>query len=119
MIPSAAQGAIAIASKKDNLDLNKILNSISCKKTFHCVQQERNFLKIMDGGCSSPISSFAKMNGKNLTFEVGITCMEGKKSIQIKEDFDNDPEAYLKIYKLLMKKGELKFFIKLKSNGKN
>ena len=46
MIPSAAQGAVAIASKKDNLDLNKILNSISCKKTFHCVQQERNFLKM-------------------------------------------------------------------------
>ncbi len=115
MIPSAAQGAVAIASKKDNLDLNKILNSISCKKTFHCVQQERNFLKIMDGGCSSPISSFAKMNGKNLTFEVGITCLEGKKSIRIKEDFDrNDSEAYLKIYKLLMKKGGDKILYQIK-----
>ena len=115
MIPSAAQGAVAIASKKDNLDLNKILNSISCKKTFHCVQQERNFLKIMDGGCSSPISSFTKMNGKNLTFEVGITCLEGKKSIRIKEDFDhNDSEAYLKIYKLLMKKGGDKILYQIK-----
>ena len=115
MIPSAAQGAVAIASKKDNLDLNKILNSISCKKTFHCVQQERNFLKIIDGGCSSPISSFAKMNGKNLTFEVGITCLEGKKSIRIKEDFDcNDSEAYLKIYELLMKKGGDKILYQIK-----
>ena len=115
MIPSAAQGAIAIASKKDNLDLNKLLNSISCKKTFYCVKQERNFLKIMDGGCSTPISSYAKINGKNLTFEVGITCVDGKKSIQIKEDFDhNDSEAYLKIYKLLMKKGGDKILYQIK-----
>ena len=69
----------------------------------------------MDGGCSTPISSFAKINGENLTFEVGITCMEGKKSIQIKEDFDNnDPEAYLKIYKLLMKKGGDKILYQIK-----
>jgi porphobilinogen deaminase len=69
----------------------------------------------MDGGCSSPISSFAKMNGKNLTFEVGITCLEAKKSIQIKEDFDNnDSEAYLKIYKLLMKKGGDKILYQIK-----
>ena len=41
--------------------------------------------------------------------------MEGKKSIQIKEDFDNnDPEAYLKIYNLLMKKGGDKILYQIK-----
>jgi hypothetical protein len=55
------------------------------------------------------------MNGKNLTFEVGITCLEGKKSIRIKEDFDyNDSEAYLKIYELLMKKGGDKILYQIK-----
>ena len=70
MFPSAAQGAVAVASKENNLELKKILKSISCQNTFHCVDQERKFLKLMDGGCSMPISSFAYIEEKKLKFKV-------------------------------------------------
>jgi len=121
MIPSAAQGTIAIVSKKNSLELNKILKSISCQDTFHCVDQERKFLKLMDGGCSMPISSFAHIKGNKLNFKVGLTCLSGKDSITANDHYEtNDSNAYKKIYNLLMSKGGAEILYKLKkSNGKN
>ena len=121
MIPSAAQGTVAVASKENNLELNKILKSISCQNTFHCVDQERKFLKLMDGGCSMPISSFAYIEEKKLKFKVGLTCLEGKDSITANECYAiEDTNAYKKIYNLLMSKGGKEILYKLKkSNGKN
>ena len=121
MIPSAAQGTVAVASKENNLELNKILKSISCQNTFHCVDQERKFLKLMDGGCSMPISSFACIEEKKLNFKVGLTDIEGKDSITANECYAiEDTNAYKKIYNLLMSKGGKEILYKLKkSNGKN
>ena len=68
MIPSAAQGAVAITSRSNEKELNNLLRSISCNSTFHCVSQEREFLKLMNGGCSVPISAFAKIENNKQNF---------------------------------------------------
>ena len=77
MIPSAAQGAVAVASRSDENELNNLLKSISCKKTFHCVSQERKFLELMNGGCSVPISALAKIKDNKLLFVASISSFDG------------------------------------------
>ena len=59
MIPSAAQGTIALATREKDDTLKELLEKISCNDTMHCVTQERMFLKLMGGGCSMPISAHA------------------------------------------------------------
>ena len=100
MIPSAAQGAIAIASRTNENELNNLLKSISCSSTFHCVSQERQFLKLMNGGCSVPISAFAKIEGDKLVFKASISSMDSKNIIKVEDSFDcNDLNTGEKMYK--------------------
>jgi len=43
MVPSAAQGAIAMAIREKDTIKMKILEKINCKETMHCTNQERIF----------------------------------------------------------------------------
>ena len=121
MIPSAAQGAIAIASRTNENELNNLLKSISCSSTFHCVSQERQFLKLMNGGCSVPISAFAKIEGDRLVFKVSISTMDSKNIIKVEDSFDcNDLKTGEKMYKKILKNGGKKILQELKKeNEKN
>jgi hydroxymethylbilane synthase len=121
MIPSAAQGAIAIASRTNENELNNLLKSISCSSTFHCVNQERKFLKLMNGGCSVPISAFAKIEGDRLVFKVSISTMDSKNIIKVEDSFDcNDLKTGEKMYKKILKNGGKKILQELKKeNEKN
>ncbi|MDG1031440.1 MAG: hydroxymethylbilane synthase [Flavobacteriaceae bacterium] len=121
MIPSAAQGAIAIASRTNENELNNLLKSISCSSTFHCVSQERQFLKLMNGGCSVPISAFAKIEGDKLVFKASISSMDSKNIIKVEDSFDcNDLNTGEKMYKKILKNGGKKLLQEIKKvNEKN
>lgn len=114
MIPSAAQGTIALATREKDDALKKILEKISCNDTMHCVTQERMFLKLMGGGCSMPISAHAYFNERKLILKTNICSIDYKKSItDISEYRKNDKDAGLKSYNKIFEKGANKI---LKSN---
>ena len=121
MIPSAAQGAIAVASRTNENELNNLLKSISCSSTFHCVSQERKFLKLMNGGCSVPISAFAKIEGDKLVFKASISSINSKIIIKVEGSFDcTDLNAGEKMFKKILKNGGEKILQELKKeNEKN
>ena len=121
MIPSAAQGAIAIASRTNENELNNLLKSTSCSSTFHWLNHERKFLKLMNGGCSVPISAFAKIEGDRLVFKVSISTMDSKNIIKVEDSFDcNDLKTGEKMYKKILKNGGKKILQELKKeNEKN
>lgn len=81
MIPAVAQGAIAIEVLKERMDLQRMIN-VLCDDTIHqevCV--ERAFLKLMDGGCHTPIGARCHIEEERVALsalygnEEG-TCME-------------------------------------------
>ena len=79
MIPAPGQGAIGIFNRVCDLEITKILNSINHKKTQICTDIERDFLKSLDGGCSSPIAAEAEIYNDILTFKGGIFNYEQNK----------------------------------------
>lgn len=121
MIPSAAQGAIAITSRSNEKELNNLLRSISCNSTFHCVSQEREFLKLMNGGCSVPISAFAKIENNKLYFKASVSSLDSKNIATVEDTFDSsDLEAGKKIFRKILKNGGEKILRELKKeNEKN
>ena len=121
MVPSAAQGAVAVASRCNENELNKLLKSISCGSTFHCVSQEREFLKLMNGGCSAPISAFAKIKGDKLIFKASVSSLDAKNIITVEDTFDyNDLKSGEKMFEMILKNGGEKILKELKKeNEKN
>ena len=114
MIPSAAQGAIALTTREKEEDLKNILQKINCNETMHCVTQERIFLKLMGGGCSVPISAYAYYDKKELILKTNVCSIDKKQSLtDISKYRKNDIEAGLKSYNKILEKGAKKI---LKSN---
>ena len=115
MIPSAAQGVVGVATRSNDLVINKLLESVNCKKTHWCVSQERKFLKLMNGGCSVPISAYAFFNNDKLHFKVNITSLNSKKSETVFREYGiSDKYAFEKIYSQLMLQGGKEILDELK-----
>jgi len=59
ILPAPAQGVIGVASRKDDKEINEILEKICDKKTYIEAVAERWSLKQYGGGCQAPFGAFA------------------------------------------------------------
>src|SRR5688572_19800944 len=62
MLPAPAQGAIMITCRKDDTITFIPLQSFNDPDTVICTRVERDFLRTLLGGCSTPISALAEVN---------------------------------------------------------
>lgn len=76
MIPSACQGILAVQAR-EGFD-------ISCLQSFHdadalnCARAERAFIRALDGGCSSPVAAFARMDAADTLRLTGLYVSEDR-----------------------------------------
>jgi hydroxymethylbilane synthase len=64
MIPSAGQGILAIQGRKED-DLS-FLSCVNDKNSQDAAIAEREFIKTLDGGCSSPVAAYAEIAGNEI-----------------------------------------------------
>lgn len=64
MIPSAGQGILVVQGRK-NVDYS-FLDCVNDKKSEEEAKAERQFVRFLDGGCSSPIGAFSIVNGDEI-----------------------------------------------------
>ena len=65
-IPAAGQGAIAIECRSDDKETIELLKKLNDEKTYTEVKAERDILRIMNAGCSSPIGINAEVLGNEM-----------------------------------------------------
>ncbi|WP_300440996.1 hydroxymethylbilane synthase [Christiangramia sp.] len=83
MIPAPAQGAmLVVAMEKDNYcrEALAILNHEDSKL---CVHIEREFLKVLEGGCTAPIGALAKRVNDHIHFHGALFSLDGKQKIEV------------------------------------
>ena len=121
MISAPSQGVVAIASRVDDLEAKEVLQQINHKETQICVEIERNFLRTLEGGCTAPIGAIAKFNEDKITFEGKLNSLEGRKTINLVEEFDyNDSENFgEKFAKIILENGGKEMMNVIKSKLKN
>lgn len=81
MIPSPAQGAIGVVCRTADTDLIEKLKKINHQHTRLCVDIERNFLRILEGGCSAPIGAHAIFHQDKIIFNVGVFSLDGQTAV--------------------------------------
>ncbi|KAF1857134.1 hypothetical protein Lal_00042760 [Lupinus albus] len=121
VISAPSQGVVAIASRVDDLEAKEILQQINHKETQICVEIERNFLRTLEGGCTAPIGAIAKFNEGKITFEGKLNSLDGRKTINLVEEFDyNDYENFgEKFAKIILEKGGKEMMEEIKSQIKS
>lgn len=85
MLPAPAQGAIMVVCREmDDFCLNAC-NTFNDEATALCTMIERDFLKKLLGGCSTPISALAEIAGDELIFKGNILSVDGKEKVEIEK----------------------------------
>ena len=84
--PAPAQGALYIQCRENDSFIKELLNCIHDKKTAKIVEIEREFSKIFDGGCHTPMGCYSQINGDKIKF----TAVYSDKGKQIKAIVEDD-----------------------------
>lgn len=94
--PAPAQGALYIQCRENDEFIRKILKCIHDEKTAKIVEIEREFSKIFDGGCHTPMGCFSKIEGDNIEFYAMYSDGEKTYKTMVSEKISKGKEiAYL------------------------
>ncbi|MEP7279286.1 MAG: hydroxymethylbilane synthase [Bacteroidota bacterium] len=82
MLPAPAQGAIMVVCREDDAFCATACMRFNDTATALCTAIERDFLKTLLGGCSTPISALAELQGDSVLFKGNIVSPDGTKKIE-------------------------------------
>ena len=85
MLPAPSQGAIVVVCRKDDEETFAACSMLNHKLTALCTMIERNFLRTLLGGCSTPISALAVVEGDQVIFRGNILSLDGTKKAEIEK----------------------------------
>lgn len=77
MLPAPAQGAVVVVCREGETWLQDACAGINDENTALCVRAERDFLRALNGGCSTPISALAEVYGDRLRLSGNILSPDG------------------------------------------
>jgi hydroxymethylbilane synthase len=81
-IPAPAQGALAVQTRRDDSDVNKLIAAIDDKATRTITYVERQILEIMQCGCHAPVGAFANIAGNDIMIRAFISDLQGRNFIR-------------------------------------
>lgn len=120
MLPAPAQGAIAVVCKQDDTETKNICALLNDKSTALCTKIERDFLRTLMGGCSTPISALAKIENNKIYFKGNIFSLDGKekKEIEISVSKNNCEDLGVTAAEKLLQQGAGKIVEAIQNAGK-
>ena len=83
--PAPAQGVLYIQCRENDEEIRNILKTIHNEDIAKVVEIEREFSKIFDGGCHTPMGCYSQINGDKIKF-TAVYLDEGKQIKAVVED---------------------------------
>lgn len=78
MLPAAAQGALAVQIRANDLHARRLLSVIDCSQTRTRVDLERAVILELNGDCSSPIGALATIEGDEIRLRACVGARNGE-----------------------------------------
>ncbi len=72
ILPAPGQGAIGLEIRANDSELRKFLGAVNDLPTWFCTGVEREFLRLLGGGCNLPLGIRTSLNGSELRCEAII-----------------------------------------------
>ena len=103
LLPAAGQGAIALQCRANDSAVRSVLSRINDPVSWDCVTAEREFLRLVGGGCSVPIGVYARVEADTMTlaaivFEDTGKLRQGSVTMPAKSPLDAAEALYREIY---------------------
>jgi hydroxymethylbilane synthase len=91
MLPAPAQGAIMVACRYNDEVMLKACQSFNDADTETCTRLEREFLRGLLGGCSTPISALARVDDDHILFKGSILSLDGRQMAAVERKIPLSP----------------------------
>ena len=85
MLPAPAQGAIMVVCRENDIFCLDACQQFNDAGTALCTKIERDFLRALLGGCSTPISALAEIRNDTVYFRGNIVAVDGSAKIAIEK----------------------------------
>ncbi len=85
MLPAPAQGAIVVVCRQHDDYCLEACNTFNDHTTALCVKAERDFLRKLMGGCSTPIAAICEVDQDTVTFRGNILSVDGKQTASVEK----------------------------------
>jgi hydroxymethylbilane synthase len=86
MLPAPSQGAILIACRERDDFAAEVSALLNDPDTALSTKIEKDFLRVLMGGCTTPISALAVIEHGRIIFKGNILSLDGKKKVEIMKD---------------------------------
>lgn len=120
MVPAPAQGAMVIVAMQNDEFCKEAVAKLNHKETEICTHIERQFLKVLEGGCTAPIGALAKINGNEIHFIGNLFSIDGKEKLEIEKTVPMEEWKKIGFYcaQEVLQNGGTKLMAKIKNNLK-
>ncbi len=71
-IPAGGQGVIALQIRRDDAKAQRLLDAVNDSPTLQALRAEREFLRLLEGDCDSPVGVQAKSEGGRLSLRAQV-----------------------------------------------
>lgn len=85
MIPAPAQGAMMVVAMENDFFSIGALADLNHSETEICTYVERQFLKVLEGGCTAPIGALAYIKNGSVTLNGALFSLDGKVKLEIEK----------------------------------
>ena len=85
MVPAPAQGAMVVVSMENDDFSTQAVRKLNDSSTDICTHVEREFLQVLEGGCTAPIGALASIEKGNIYFEGVLLSLDGKQKLSVKK----------------------------------
>lgn len=86
MLPAPSQGAIMVVCREGDQEAFQACRHFNHQPTALCTKIEKDFLRVLMGGCSTPISALAEIKNNTVFFRGNICSTNGKELIEISRE---------------------------------
>lgn len=101
MPPAPAQGILCVQCRENNMEILEILKEIDDRETRIICEAEREFSRIFDGGCHTPMGCFAVIKEEEI-FLKGMFCSGEKMYFgEAEGSIENPKEAAQKLAEII------------------
>lgn len=119
MLPAPAQGAIMIVCRDEDIFCKDACAALNDDATAFCTKIEKDFLRALLGGCSTPISALAEWKEGTIVFKGNIFSVDGKEKIEVEisEPSTSADDLGTRAAKILLEKGAAKIVNDIRNAG--
>jgi hydroxymethylbilane synthase len=121
MLPAPSQGAIMVVCREEDERSFEACQSFNDEATALCTGLEKDFLRVLMGGCSTPISALAELKDQTVHFRGSICSTDGAQLIEVTKEVNKEGSSDLgaEMARELLQTEEAQAIINTIRNAKN